>query len=282
MPSTVRIVRAAPHLASAVREEAQPPTGRDLRIEVLQRPGRRVAGVGEFRLARGLALLVDPLELGVRHEDLAPHLEQAWRTCAAARAQLQRHGTDRADLRGDVVALLAVAARDGEHEPNRFSYRRLTAMPSIFGSQTNATDSRRRRTARRRRHRPAQPLARRARATPASHRGRRCCRSTASGRRDAPSGIPSPARHPRAASGCPGRQLRVRRLELGPAPQKPVVFRVRHDRRAPRRNRRIRPVERSRSSPTRFLSVAVVIVLQASTIRCDPAALDSRICRRRE
>ena len=64
------------HRPQLVGEEAQVAAGGDLGVLLAQRPGARVAGVGE-QAQPGLALaLVELLEGGQGHVDLAPHLQQ--------------------------------------------------------------------------------------------------------------------------------------------------------------------------------------------------------------
>src|SRR5205085_10769238 len=65
--------RAALDVTYLIREERELAPSGDLRVLLAQRPGRRVAGVGEQALARLALLLVELLECRQRHVDLAPH-----------------------------------------------------------------------------------------------------------------------------------------------------------------------------------------------------------------
>ena len=95
----------------AVAPHRQRPRGRQLRVELADRAGGRVARVREGRLARLGALLVQPRERRQRQVDLAAHLEQRRRVVHA-----QRDRADRAQVLGHVLADLAVAARGAAHE----------------------------------------------------------------------------------------------------------------------------------------------------------------------
>jgi hypothetical protein len=95
----------APPGRRCVAEHLQRPLGRQPRVELADRPRGRVARVHERRLARLRAALVERREVGQGHVDLAAHLEQR-------RGVLnpQRDRRDRAQVVGDVLADLAVAA----------------------------------------------------------------------------------------------------------------------------------------------------------------------------
>ena len=97
--------------AHAVAPHRQRPRGRELRVELADRAGGRVARVGEGGLARLGALLVELGERCQRQVDLAAHLDQRRRVVDA-----QRYGADRAQVLGHVLAHLAVAARGPAHE----------------------------------------------------------------------------------------------------------------------------------------------------------------------
>ena len=84
---------------------------------LLERAGRRIARVGEKRLAVGLAFGVQAVERGVGHEDLAPDLEERGPSLAP---QAQGYRADRADVGRHVVAFDAVAARQGLYELSLF------------------------------------------------------------------------------------------------------------------------------------------------------------------
>ena len=92
--------------ADAVAPHRQRPVGGEARVELADGPRRRVARVHEGRQAALGAALVERGEVGQRHVDLAADLEQR-------RGVLdpQRDRGDRAQVVGDVLADLAVAAR---------------------------------------------------------------------------------------------------------------------------------------------------------------------------
>jgi len=106
-----------------IEERRQLPSGRDPGIEQTQRARGGVPRVREQRLPGLLASLVERREGLLREIDLAPHLEQGgnlhFRRNLPHRvsgAQRERHGMDRPDVRGDVLARRAVAARRGARE----------------------------------------------------------------------------------------------------------------------------------------------------------------------
>src|SRR5437016_5643823 len=82
-------------------------TARDLGIELAQRAGRGVAGIGEGRLARALALFVELGEAGLGEVDFTANFHQLGPALAV---QPQRHVEHGAQVGGDVLALDAVAA----------------------------------------------------------------------------------------------------------------------------------------------------------------------------
>ena len=100
-----------------VERAVQPAARHDGRLLLLERSGGGVARVGEELFAVGLALGVEAVERGVGHQHFAADLEQFGPPFAA---QPQRHGAHRADVGRHVVALDAVAAREGLHEPPVF------------------------------------------------------------------------------------------------------------------------------------------------------------------
>ena len=79
----------------ALRDEA--------RVELFERAGGGVAGVGKGLLAGGGELGVQRLEILRRHVGLAAHFEQRGRVL---QVQLQRDRADGAEIGGDVVAIL--------------------------------------------------------------------------------------------------------------------------------------------------------------------------------
>ncbi len=86
---------------------------RDLRVELAQAAGRRVARIRERALATPLAGLVQRGEVVLVHVDLAARDEPARDRTSVAAAQPHRHGPDRAHVLGHVLARLPVAARRG-------------------------------------------------------------------------------------------------------------------------------------------------------------------------
>ena len=58
-----------------VEVHIEPALGHELGVKKAHRAGGRVARVGEFRLAGGLALRFQLLERRARHDDLTAHLE---------------------------------------------------------------------------------------------------------------------------------------------------------------------------------------------------------------
>ena len=96
--------------AELVRPEGQLPAGRDLRVFLPQRSGRRVARIGEEAPARlGLAA-VELLEGGQGHVQLAPDLEHG-RAAAAVEVETLGDHPHRGHVGGDVLTGLAVASR---------------------------------------------------------------------------------------------------------------------------------------------------------------------------
>ena len=85
--------------------------GGDGRVDLAERTGAAVARVGIQRQPGLLALGVDPLELGPRHEDLAARLERRGLGQAAG------DDRDRAQVRGHVLAGRPVAAGRTLGEP---------------------------------------------------------------------------------------------------------------------------------------------------------------------
>ena len=94
--------------ADAVAPDRQGARRCQLRVELADRAGRRVAGIRERALARGGALLVQPGEVGQRQVHLAANLQER-RGPFAVRRQRQRDRPDRAQVVGHVLADLTVA-----------------------------------------------------------------------------------------------------------------------------------------------------------------------------
>src|SRR5690606_37993530 len=100
-------------LTDAVAAELQRTAGGDLRVELTQAAGSRVARVGEGLAANlGLAC-VELLEAGLGHEHLTAHFQYLRPALAL---QLERHVTDGAHVAGDVLARAAVAAGSAAHQ----------------------------------------------------------------------------------------------------------------------------------------------------------------------
>ncbi len=103
-----------------MRDEAQPALGDDLGIEHFERAGRRVAGVGEGNFTSGAAQLIEPDQLGIGHVHLAAHFEER----RGAMLERERDFADGSQVRGDVVAALAVAAGRAENHDSVFVAQR--------------------------------------------------------------------------------------------------------------------------------------------------------------
>ncbi len=103
--------------ADAVDEELERARGGELRVELAQGSGGRVARIGEDLEALCAALVVQPCELGERHQDLASDFEKRRRGLAE---QPQRDGAHRSQVVAHVFARAAIAARRSEHEATLF------------------------------------------------------------------------------------------------------------------------------------------------------------------
>ena len=88
-------------LAPGIGEEAQFAPRSDRGIQLAQRARRRVARVGEQRLAGGRPRFIQRHEIGLLHVDLASHLEHRRRL---GRVQMERNVPDRAQVPRDVLA----------------------------------------------------------------------------------------------------------------------------------------------------------------------------------
>ena len=98
-------------------EDVERARGADFRIELAQRAGRGVARIGERRLARGHALVIEPLECAPRQDHFAANLEQPRHAAVRRMDQAQRYALDRADVLGHVLAVDAVAAGRSHAQP---------------------------------------------------------------------------------------------------------------------------------------------------------------------
>jgi len=104
---------AAVHDAHRIGEEAQLALRSDRRVQLAQRTGGTVAGIGQGLLAMRAGPFVEGLEIPAQHDDFAAHFQHLR---PAAATQLQRDRADRAHVGGHVLAGLAVAARGALHE----------------------------------------------------------------------------------------------------------------------------------------------------------------------
>ena len=107
------VLRHLAHLAPGIGEEFERPARRDRRVELAQRAGGRIAGIGEDLLALGRLPLVEREEVGMGHVDLAAYLADIR---VAVPVQPFRNFADGADIGGDVLAFEAVAAGRGVDE----------------------------------------------------------------------------------------------------------------------------------------------------------------------
>ena len=106
--------RDAGRIARPVAEEHETPGARRPRIELAKPARRRVPRVHELALAPRALLFVQALETIEGEVDLAADLEA--RRVAGAR-ETERYGSDRAHVRGDVLAPGAVPPRRRHREP---------------------------------------------------------------------------------------------------------------------------------------------------------------------
>ncbi len=83
------------------------------RVELFERAGGGVPGVGERFFAFGFEFFIDGLEFLDRHISFATHFEQCGRIF---QIQLQRYRADGFEIHRDIVAFCAVAARDAERK----------------------------------------------------------------------------------------------------------------------------------------------------------------------
>ena len=104
--------------AQPIGKEAQGPRRGNRRVELAHRARRRVARIDEHLLVllpgRDLLALalVERVEVGTLHVDLAAHFDHGWRLAV----QAQRNLAHRADVLRDLFADLAVAAGRGLHQ----------------------------------------------------------------------------------------------------------------------------------------------------------------------
>ena len=104
-------------LSRSMRKESQIPSRGDFGIEVLDRPGARVARVHKRIITRFFTLGVDADELLERDVDLTTHLEHIRDVIAL---QIERDGSDGADRVGDIIALGAVSSGERSDERSIF------------------------------------------------------------------------------------------------------------------------------------------------------------------
>ena len=103
---------AVDHLAELVAPERQLALLGDPRVLLTQTAGRGIARVGEARLPGSGGTLVERLEAGEGHVDLAAHIDHRRRT----RAELVRQRGDGGHVGRDVLAHPSVATGGGLHE----------------------------------------------------------------------------------------------------------------------------------------------------------------------
>ncbi len=94
-----------------IGEEAQRPFRRDARVELAHAAGSSVARIGEFLLARLAGAFVHALEVAPQHEHLAANFEVIRDPFSP---QAERDAAHRAQVAGDILAGIAVAARGAE------------------------------------------------------------------------------------------------------------------------------------------------------------------------
>jgi hypothetical protein len=90
---------------------------RDGRVELTQRAGRGIAGIGERPLPALFLIGIQTLEGGAAHVNLAAHLEQFGE---ALGLHLVRNVGNCADISRDILALIAIAAGRSLHEAAAF------------------------------------------------------------------------------------------------------------------------------------------------------------------
>ena len=93
-------------LAHRVGEQRERPCGGLRRVDLAQRPGRRVARVGVEALTGGFLGGVERQEVFLRDEDFAADFDPL----GSGLLETARDGFQRAEVGGDVLALAAVAA----------------------------------------------------------------------------------------------------------------------------------------------------------------------------
>ena len=108
-------------LAPGIGEEAELARCCDLRVELPQRPGRRIARIGVDVEAIGRTCRVERREILVTHIDLAAHLDDIGNIVAGKR---RRDVDDRCEIGRDVLTDFAVAAGGAEHEATLLVARR--------------------------------------------------------------------------------------------------------------------------------------------------------------
>ena len=109
----LRLSRHFAHLAPGIGEKAERTRSGNACVLLAQGAGRRIARIGEDRLAGRLLALVERKEIGLGHVDLAAHFRDLRHALAF---EPMRHILQRADIGGDVLAFAAVAAGGGGDE----------------------------------------------------------------------------------------------------------------------------------------------------------------------
>jgi len=105
----VRPERQPLSLADPISKEVQGPAGRHLRVQLAQRPGGRIAAIGEQSLPGGKPLPVQPVKGPAGHKYFPPHLEIGRQNFRLP--EYQRNGPNRPHIRRDIFADFAIAPR---------------------------------------------------------------------------------------------------------------------------------------------------------------------------
>src|SRR6185436_6986688 len=108
----VRVGRDALAVARAVDPDRERPRRRDPGVELAERAGSGIPRIRRRGLAGRDLLFVETTEAREREVDLAANLHQRGRLAF----QRERNRPDRAEVDGDVLAALPVAARRAAHE----------------------------------------------------------------------------------------------------------------------------------------------------------------------
>ena len=107
-----RIKAAACHISTISVKRQRAGSG-DTRIELAQRTGGGIARIGENLFTLLGLPVVHAREIGPQHQHFATHLERGGNMPTV---QTQRYGSNRAQIRGDILAGRAVAACGPRHQ----------------------------------------------------------------------------------------------------------------------------------------------------------------------